>query len=282
MLEEKLDIKSMIYEIRGKQVMLDSDLAKLYQCKNGTKEVNQAVKNNMEKFPLRYAFRIDEKEYSYLKSNNLTSKGGSRKGHTVFTEQGVAMLSTILKSKIAVKVSISIMDAFVEMRKYINTNMLEQKYVNNLVMNHEERIVVLEEIFDEFKEENHYIFFKGQKYDAYSLMISIFNKSKKSIIIIDNYVDKVLLDILSKTKKKVIVITNKYNNEDYLKYKSQYNNIDLIINNDFHDRFIIVDKKILYHCGSSFKDLGKSCFEISLIDNENILKSLMKELVFTA
>ena len=192
------------------------------------------------------------------------------------------MLSTILKSKIAVKVSISIMDAFVEMRKYINTNMLEQKYVNNLVMNHEERIVVLEEIFDEFKEENHYIFFKGQKYDAYSLMISIFNKSKKSIIIIDNYVDKVLLDILSKTKKKVIVITNKYNNEDYLKYKSQYNNIDLIINNDFHDRFIIVDKKILYHCGSSFKDLGKSCFEISLIDNENILKSLMKELVFTA
>ena len=121
---EEIKIENLIYEIRGKQVMLDSDLAMLYGCKNGTKEINQAVKNNPEKFPERFAFRIPEKEYNNLKSKFLTSnlKGGSRKGHTVFTEEGVAMLATILKSKMAVQVSIRIMDTFVAMRKFINEN----------------------------------------------------------------------------------------------------------------------------------------------------------------
>ena len=275
MLEEKLDIKKMIYEIRGKQVMLDSDLAKLYQCKNGTKEINQAVKNNIDKFPDRYCFRISNKEYNILKSNILTSKGGSRKGHNVFTEQGVAMLSTILKSKIAVQVSINIMDAFVEMRKYISTSLIEQKYINNLVLEHDEKIKIIEETFNSFEGKNNHLFFKGQMYDAYSLMIDIFNKSKKEIIIIDNYIDKNILDILRGTNKKIIVVTNQYNNKDYLKYISQYNNINLIINNDFHDRFIIIDRKTLYHCGASFKDLGTKCFEITKMNDKEYLNSLL-------
>lgn len=112
-------------------------------------------------------------------------------------------------------------------------------------------------------------------YDAYSLMIDIFNKSKNEIIIIDNYIDKNILDILRNTNKKIIVVTNQYNNKDYLKYISQYNNINLIINNDFHDRFIIIDRKTLYHCGASFKDLGDKCFEITKMNDKEYLNSLL-------
>ena len=145
-IEKEIKIENMIYEIRGKQVMLDSDLAKLYQCKNGTKEINQAVKNNLEKFPDRYAFRISEEEYNDLKSKILTSntRGGSRKGHTVFTEQGVAMLATVLKSSIATRVSIAIMDAFVAMRKYISNELLEQKYINNIVLSNTNKIIEID------------------------------------------------------------------------------------------------------------------------------------------
>ena len=278
MLEESLNIKNMIYEIRGKQVILDSDLAKLYQVE--TKRINEAVKRNEEKFPNRYCFKISEETYINLKSQSATSSlnehGGSRKGHRVFTEQGVAMLSTILKSKVAVQVSINIMDAFVEMRRYISSNLIEQKYINELVLKDTKRIDLLEDAFNGFKEKNNHIFFEGQIYDAYSLMLDILNKSKESIIIIDNYIDKSILDILCKTEKKVVVITNKYNNEDYIKYKRQYKNVRLVISNEFHDRFIIIDKIIVYHCGSSFKDLGNSCFAINKIEDEEIIKSLLK------
>ena len=112
-----INIENLIYEVRGKQVMLDFDLAKLYKCKNGTKEINQAVRNNIEKFPERFAFRITEEEYNSLKSKHLTSKGGSRKGHTVFAEQGVSMLSSILYSPIAAIISVRIIRAFVAKKK---------------------------------------------------------------------------------------------------------------------------------------------------------------------
>ena len=135
-LKQEEKIENLIYEIRGKQVMLDTDLAKLYQVE--TKRINEAVSRNKEKFPERFCFRITEKEYDFLKSQFATSKGGSRKGHAVFTEQGVAMLATILKSKIAAQVSIAIMDAFVAMRKYISSNLIEQKYINNIVLEHHE------------------------------------------------------------------------------------------------------------------------------------------------
>ena len=277
---DNIKIENMIYEIRGKQVMLDSDLADLYGCKNGTKEINQAVKNNIEKFPERYCFRITEKEYSSLKSKILTSKGGSRKGHTVFTEQGVYMLATILKGKLATSITIAIMDAFVAMKSIINTSLIEQKYINSLVLEHDNEIKLLQESFDKLniKENNNHIFYEGQIYDAYSLLIDILSKAKKEIIIIDNYAGKKLFDIIKNINVKVKIYTENIDNISKEKYEKQYSNIEIINTNIFHDRFIIIDNKVLYHSGASFKDLGKKCFAITKMEDNNILKELLNKL----
>ena len=151
MLEEKLDIKNMIYEIRGKQVMLDFDLAKIYQIE--TKVFLQSVKRNIKRFPENFMFKLTKEEFFSLRSQNVTSnRGGRRYNPYVFTEQGVAMLATILKSKIAVQVSINIMDTFVEMGRYISTSLIEQKYINEIVLKDSKRIDILEETFNGFKE----------------------------------------------------------------------------------------------------------------------------------
>ena len=280
MVSDNIKIENMIYEIRGKQVMLDSDLADLYGCKNGTKEINQAVKNNIEKFPERYCFRITEKEYSSLKSKILTSKGGSRKGHTVFTEQGVYMLATILKGKLATSITIAIMDAFVAMKSIINTSLIEQKYINSLVLEHDNEIKLLQESFNKLntKENNNHIFYEGQIYDAYSLLIDILSKAKKEIIIIDNYAGKKLFDIIKDINIKVKIYTENIDNISKEKYEKQYSNIEIINTNIFHDRFIIIDNKVLYHSGTSFKDLGKKCFAITKIVDNNILEELLNKL----
>ena len=282
-LNNKIKIEDMIYEIRGKQVMLDSDLAKLYEVE--TKRINEAVKNNPYKFPERFSWILTENEWVFLRSkfstleNDISGRGHYRKYlPRVFTEQGVAMLATILKSKTATETSIRIMDTFVLMRRYISSGLIEQRYINNLVIEHEEKLKLVDEALSNFKEKNHHLFYDGQVYDAYSLLLDIFDKAKIEIIIIDNYIDRNLLDILSKTKNKVKIVTNKYNNQDYEKYKMQYKNVELIINNTFHDRFIILDKKILYHSGASFKDLGNKCFEISKIEESDILENLLKKL----
>ena len=274
-LKEELNIEDMIYEIREKQVMLDSDLARLYNVE--TKRINESVKNNPNKFPERFYFRINENEFLSLKSKFSTSKGGSRKGHNVFTEQGIAMLSTILKSKVAVETSIRIMDAFVYMRKYISNNLLEHNYITNMVIKHEEDIKTLYSSLEKLKEKRkvNSIFFKGQIYDAYSLLLDIINKSKQEIIIIDNYADKKLLDILTKTNKQITLYTKNTNEELIKKYQTQYNNLTIIKKDNLHDRFIIIDKKILYHSGASFKDLGKNCFAINEVEDKTILKELL-------
>ena len=279
-LSDNIKIENMIYEIRGKQVMLDFDLATLYGCKNGTKEINQAVKNNIEKFPERYCFRITEKEYSSLKSKVLTSRGGSRKGHTVFTEQGVYMLATILKGKLATSITIAIMDAFVVMKNIINTSLIEQKYFNELTIKNTEDIKLLQESFDKLntKESNNHIFYEGQIYDAYSLLIDILSKAKKEIIVIDNYAGKKLFDIIRNINVKVKIYTENIDNISKEKYEKQYSNIEIINTNIFHDRFIIIDNKVLYHSGASFKDLGKKCFAITKILDNNILEELLDKL----
>ena len=210
---DEIKLENMIYEIRGKQVMLDSDLAKLYDCKNGTKSINLAVNRNIEKFPNDFYFQLTKEEYKNLRfqfeTPNLTNM--SRTLPYVFTEQGVAMLSSVLKTKVATKVSINIMRAFVDMRKYISNNLIEQKYINNQVLKNTEDIKLLQETFEKFKPDNNHIFFEGQIYDAYSLLLDIFESSKESIIIIDNYADKKLLDLLSKTKKEIKVYSkNKF------------------------------------------------------------------------
>ena len=224
-------------------------------------------------------------EYHFLRSkfstleNDIPGKGHYRKYlPRVFTEQGVAMLATILKSKIAVETSIRIMDAFVLLKQYISNNLIDQKYINELVLKDSKRIDLIESVLTEFKEKNNHLFFDGQIYDAYSLLLDILDKAKREIIIIDNYIDKNILDVLSKIDRKILLISNKYNNQDYQKYKKQYNNVELIINNIFHDRFIIIDNSVLYHCGASFKDLGKKCFEISKIEDRDILDEIIKKL----
>ena len=280
LVEKEIKIENMIYEIRGKQVMLDYDLAKLYNCKNGTKTINLAVKRNIERFPENFYFQLTDSEKEKLWFQNETANNRmSRTLPYVFTEQGVAMLASVLRTDVAASVSINIMNAFVNMKKYISNNLLEQRYINKIVLEDRERINLLEKTFNMFKEKNNHIFFEGQIYDAYSLMIDIFDKAKNEIMIIDNYIDKNILDILSKINKKIIIITNKYNNDDYEKYKKQYQNVTLKINNNFHDRFIIIDRKYLYHCGASFKDLGKKCFEISKIDEDDVLSNLLKKLL---
>ena len=207
-LKDDIIVEDMIYEIRGVQVMLDSDLAKLYNCKNGTKEINQAVKRNIDRFPNDFYFQLTKEEYYIiLRSQFVTLEQGKYAKYLpyVFTEQGVAMLASILKSDVASKVSVQIMRAFIAMKKYISNSFLEQKYINNMVLKHDTEIKLLQESFDKMSEKvkNNHLFYDGQIYEAYSLMLDIFNSSKKYIIIIDNYIYKNLLDILSKKNKEI-------------------------------------------------------------------------------
>ena len=275
--KEEIKVENMIYEIRGKQVMLDSDLAKLYGT--DTKRINEAVRRNNEKFPERFSWKLTNEELQILWSQfataNISRK--SRSTPRVFTEQGVAMLATVLKTSIAIQVTIEIMDAFVTMKKYIGDNLIEQNYINKLVLEDHERINLLEESFNKLEEKTkrNSLFFEGQIYDAYSLLIDILNKGNKEIIIIDNYAGKELLDILKELNKNITIISKNINNELIKKYNSQYSNIKFVNNNSFHDRFIIIDKQILYHCGSSFKDLGKKCFGINMLDDKSIINTIL-------
>jgi len=258
---------------------LDISLAKLYGTE--TKRINEAVARNKEKFPEKFSWKLTKEEIKdFLVANcdqKVETRGGRFSNPRVFTEQGVAMLATVIKTPIATQITIQIMDAFVEMRKYINNNLIEQTYINKLVIKDHERINLLEESFNKLKEKAkcNSLFFEGQIYDAYSLLIDIFNKSNKEIIIIDNYAGKELLDILKEINKNITIISKNINNELKKKYLSQYKNINFVHNNSFHDRFIIIDKKVFYHCGSSFKDLGKKCFAINRIEDKTILKYLL-------
>ena len=279
--KENIEIVNMIYEIRGKQVMLDSDVALLFGYE--TKYLNRQVQRNIERFPENYCFQLSEEEYDNLRCQNVTSSskknyGGRRYLPYVFTEYGITMLAGILKSEVAVAASLKIVDTFISMRQYISSNLLEQKYINNQVMKNTEDIKLLQESFKQFdkKKEINDMFYEGQFYDAYSLLIDILNAATKNIIIIDNYIDKKFLDICSKIKVNIIIYTKEIGKIDLEKYNKQYNNIKVRLSNKYHDRFIILDNKILYHCGASFKDLGKKCFCISKIENDNVLKELLK------
>ncbi len=285
--KNELKIENLIYQVRGKEVMLDSDLAKLYQCKNGTKEINQAVKNNIEKFPERYSWVLTQDEWIFLRSKYLTLENGiPGKGHyrkylpRVFTEQGVAMLATVLKSKVAAEISIRIMDAFVAMKKYISNNLIEQKYINNLVLEDHNRIKSLEMSFEKFEEKrkSSEIYFNGQIYDAYSKIIEIFKEARDELIIIDSYVDNTLLDIIKRLKIKITIITKENNlltKQDIEKYNKQYHNLNVVYDNTYHDRYFILDKGVIYHCGASINRIGYKTFSITLLSDKEICKLLI-------
>ena len=280
---EELKIEKMIYEVRGKQVMLDSDLAKLYQCKNGTKTINLAVKRHINRFPERFMFQLTKEEYDNLKFQFETAKKNnmSRTLPFVFTEQGVAMLATVLRTNVAEEVSIRIMDAFVAMRKYIGSNLIEQKYINHLVLEHEDKIKLLETSFEKLETKKNEIYFNGQIYDAYSKILDIISEAKEEIIIIDGYADKSVLDMIRNTKVKVILIIKNCGNlkeQDILKYQEQYDNLHLIYDSTFHDRYIILDKKVFYHCGASLNHAGSKTFSINTLEDEMVKRSLLEKL----
>ena len=195
-----------------------------------------------------------------------------------FTEQGAAMFATILKTPVADIVSMKIIDAFVYMKRYLS---FENK--NSIILNHEERILKLEESFDKLneKEKINAIFYEGQIYDAYSLLIDIFKEANEEIIIIDNYADKSILDMITNLNVKVTIVTRKFNllkDIDIKKYNRQYHNLKVIYSDIFHDRFIIIDRKYLYHSGASFKDLGNKCFAINKIEDNEYLKNILKKI----
>jgi len=300
LINKETKVENMIYEVRGVQVMLDSDLAELYHCKNGTKDINKAVKRNINRFPDDFYFQLTKEEYENLKfqigtSNNNTysrfqtgtlNKNGDKRGSNikylpyVFTEQGVSMLASVLRTEVAVEQSIKIMRAFVTMRKYISSGLIEQKYINKMVIKHDEDIKLLQESFDKFQEKKkiNEIFFKGQIFDAYYAVLEIFKKANKKLIIIDNYADNKLLDIVKRLNVKVILITSKESyltSQDIEKYNEQYHNLTIYYNDSFHDRYFILDNKTYYHCGSSLNRLGYKTFSINELSDNEVQKSLL-------
>lgn len=265
-------------------MILDSDLARLYECVNGTKDINKAVKRNIERFPENFMFQLTDEEYDNLRFQIGTSKvrGGRRYNPYVFTEQGVAMLSSVLHSEVAIKMSIQIINAFVIMRKYISNNLIEQRYINNLVLEHDSEIKLLKESFGKIEEKRkiNEIYFNGQIYDAYSKIQDIFKTAKKRLIIIDAYTDNTLLDIIKRLNIDVIIITKKDNlltHQDITKYNKQYHNLKVIYNNTFHDRYFIIDKTQVYHCGTSINRIGYKTFSINLISDEDVCNSLINK-----
>lgn len=281
--KDVINIENIIYEIDGKEVMLDSDLAKLYNVE--TKRVNEAVNRNKEKFPSRISWITNDKEVDVLWSQNATANisSKSRTNPRVFTEQGVYMLATILKSKIATEVSIRIMDTFVKMRHFIkyNEQLLPRKYLllEEKVDNNTKKI---DELFDKFNPKvitKNSIFYKNDIYDAYSVLIEIFKLSEEEIIIIDNYAGKELLDILRIIHKKILIVSSSIDEIQKKKYLKQYNNVSFIKNYSYHDRFIIIDRKRVFHSGASFKDLGRKCFGIHEIENYVEIEKLINEVI---
>ena len=278
-IENKSDnIKNLIYTIRGKQVMIDSDVAMLYQCE--TKYVNRVVKRNIERFPEEFCFQLNEDEFKVLRFQFVTLNEKGRGQHRkylpyVFTEQGIEMLSALLRSNIAISVSVNIMKAFIEMRKFlmINGQIFERlTSIEHKILEHDKKFDI---IFDQLQYEENIkqkIFFEGQIYDAYSLIIKIIKKAEEKIVIIDNYIDDTILDMLTKKNKnvRVIILTSNKSNiskVDIQKFNKEYPTLEISKTNKFHDRFIIIDNKELYHCGASLKDLGKKCFAINKMED---------------
>ena len=279
-------IENLVYEVRGVEVMLDSDLVMLYEVE--TKRINEAYYRNIDKFPERISWKLTKDEANNLRSQFATSSGvnnygGRRYLPRVFTEQGIYMLATILKSSVATKVSIAIMDTFVRMRHYINYNkymlpnrmlLLEDKVDNNT-----KRINQLFDMFDPKEITKEYLFFENQLFKSHYVLNKIFESAKEEIIIVDNYADKELLMYLSTLQKSIKIISKNMDNLLIAKYEKEFNNIEFIRKDIFHDRFIILDREKLFSCGSSFKDLGKKCFAINLMEDKIILNELLNKIL---
>ena len=302
------DIKNLIYTIRGKQVMLDSDVAMLYHYP--TKRINEAVNRNRQRFPENFCFQLTEEEYKSFRLKNFTlneinskdvnednslrsqiatlDENAGRGKHRkylpyVFTEQGIAMLSGLLKNDIAIQVSINIMNAFVEMRKFLAVNGQLFERLTNVEYKLLEHDKKFDKVFDQLQNEENIkqkIFFEGQIYDAYSLIIDIIKKANTKILIIDNYIDDSVLKMLTKKNKnvEVVILTSDKSTIqkiDIQKFNREYPILKVAKTNKFHDRFIVIDNKEMYHLGASIKDLGKKCFGINKIEDVEIIEKVI-------
>lgn len=288
-------IRELVYTVRGVQVMLDADLARLYQVE--TKNLNKAANRNTERFPEDFRFQLTKEEYESLRFQFGTSnekepqgRGGRRYYPYVYTEQGISMLSSVLRSSVAINVSVSIMRAFVEMRRFIASNAhmferIERVELKQLTYQ-KETDEKFEQVFDfihSHTESSQKIFFDGQIYDAFSLLASLIQKTTKDIILIDGYVDIGTLNLLAKKRTGVAVEIHTFSNTkltatDVAKFNSQYPMLTVKHTNAFHDRFLILDHNEAYHVGASLKDAGKKCFAITLFQEEGLLKELLGRL----
>lgn len=284
------DIRSLVYVIRGQQVILDSDLAALYQVE--TKNFNKAVGRNIERFPEDFRFQLTKEEFDDLRSQIGTSnnRGGRRYLPYAFTEQGISMLASVLHSDVAVQASIKIMRAFAEMRRFISNNALLFEQISSIELKQleyqkstNERFDRVFQYIDNHAESEQKIFFDGQIYDAFSLLVSIIQKASKEIILIDGYVDVDTLDLLAKKKSGVNVRCYTFSNttlskQDISKFNAQYATLTVKKTSVFHDRFLLLDGKTSYHIGASLKDAGKKCFGISLLTDPDMVKELLDRL----
>ena len=285
------DIKNIIHTIRGKQVILDRDLAKVYEVSTGN--LNKAVKRNIERFPENFMFKLNEeelKEWKFQIGTSNSIKKGLRKLPNAFTEQGVAMLSGILKSEKAIEVSINIMEAFVAMRHFLIKNeqifrrldYVEKKQIEHQLNTHKNFNKIFQAIEERHITPKQGIFFDGQIYDAHKFIVDLIKQAKKEIIIIDNYIDETVLTILSNKNKeaKVTIYTKNTTNSLNLaqdKFNKQYNKLKIKKFNKSHDRFLIIDQEI-YLIGASLKDLGKKWFGFFKLENSQAKKKILSEL----
>ena len=294
-----LQIEKKIFVIRGVQVMIDRDIAELYGVE--TKVLNQAVKRNIQRFPQEFMFQLSREEIDSVKSQFVTSRnnifsgqeGGTRKLPYVFTEQGCAMLSAVLKSDTAVQVSIQIMKAFVSMRHFVQNNSeifaelksIRQHQIETDVHLNEsdKKIDQLFTLMDKYNiKDTQGIFFQGQIFDAYAKFESFIQTAKKEIVLIDGYVDLSVLQRLAKKQKGVNVTIytdpkTKLTAQDVQNFNAQYPTLTLNYTTKMHDRFMIIDNKVLYHIGASLKDLGKKCFAFEILD-ASIIPAILQNL----
>jgi len=273
-------IQNLIYTFRSVQVMIDRDLAAMYQIE--TRVLNQAVTRNIERFPESFRFQLSDSEFENWKSQIVMSKEdkiGLRRPPYVFTEQGVAMLSGILNSKVAIQISIQIMNAFVEMRKVIASHSGLLHRLDKIELKQTKTDQQFEQVFKALESKNEIekqgIFFDGQTFDAYTFAADIIRSAKQSIQLIDNYIDDSVLLLLTKRKKgvKATIYTktiSKTVEQDINKHNTQYEPVAIKIFDKAHDRFLIIDNSIVYHIGASLKDLGKKWFAFSVIEKDAV------------
>lgn len=289
-------IRDFIYIVRGQQVMLDSDLAMLYKVETGA--LNRAVKRNIKRFPEDFRFQLTKQEYESLRCQNGissqdasdTEHGGRRYRPYVFTEPGISMLASVLRSRVAVNVSISIIRAFVEMRRFIANNAALFERISSVELRQleyqkqtDEKFDKVFEYIDDHAESEQKIFFDGQIYDAFELLISLVQKATKKIVLIDGYVDTGTLNILAKKNIRVDAMIYTFSNtrlsqKDITTFNAQYPNLTVKHMAAFHDRFLILDDEIGCHVGASLKDAGKKCFGITQIQDKQTIQDILKRL----